>query len=307
MARTLVEKFRPILGRYAPYMNELKQGEVYDVDFWTPLKLYVIASYIHTCYVKIIPNTFIDGNFYYIDLLANCGLNMVGDEKTKKEKHPFPGSPLLAATANPPFKRMYFVDIDGNKLTSLSKRLEILKAKGLCKSDYRAIVGDCNGVIDGILGEIKQSPYHLLTFADNSGLDVTWNTVCKLLECYCDLIINYPTSNMKRAFGQARAGYELNKLHDFFGCNVENEVSIESELLEYYANMIRIKGKNVEKIHIDTDIGYGYDLLIVTKLNAGFTSYINSLKKSIEGVSADDVEAAFQVLSGKQSTLANHI
>lgn len=323
--KSLAERFNYILEKYAPYLDELNNvGVSYKVGFWTPLKLYVVASYIHTCYTKIIHNSlhFLKG-IYYIDLLSNSGLNMVHachacklcdpqecqtcSKRLKKNEpyRPFPGSPLLAATAEPPFGKMYFIDNDNDKLVALGKRLDFLSQNGLCKSRFKILKGDCNKVVDDVINEIKQNhPYHFLAFADNSGLDVTWATIEKLLDCkYCDLIINYPTSNIKRAFGQRTSDYELTKLHNFFGCNIENEIDDEEKLIDVYIKQIEKKDKKAEKIHITTEIGYCYDILIVTKVNAGFTKYVNNLKEIIEEQSASGVEMAFHILSGKQKTL----
>lgn len=201
--------------------------------------------------------------------------------------------------------------MDSEKVKTLEDRLEIIKSKLSSNLNYTGFPGDCNKAVDKIIKRIKSSTnthpkFHALGFLDNEGLNISWETIKKLLDLrYCDLIINFPTSNVKRAFGQPD-NYNKGKLNDFFGCEIKKVVSSPDELLSFYVNKITSAKKDccVTQIKINTGITYHYHLLIVTK-NAPFTNYIKSLKAEVEHNSANTVEQIISIIKGKQSTLAN--
>jgi three-Cys-motif partner protein len=320
--KTLTQRLSPIIDRYSPQlMKELIAVDptcFFPADYWAPLKLYCFASYIHTCYVPIISqNKYVNDNYYFIDVLSNSGINLVSKckdcippedgclncRKKEKPKAHMPGSSLLAATANPPFKKMYFIDKDKKNLVVLEKRLNILKNNKLSETIFELKEGDCNTVIDEILEEIKSTgrPYHFLAFVDNQGFDADWNTIDKLLNCYSDLIINFPTSNIIRNLNIPKSE---NSLIRFLGCNQISEVG--DNPLRYYINKILSKDKEVEVVSINTNAGFHYDLIIVTKKGAKFKPYITSLKKNIEENTAKEAERAFEILEGSQDILSRY-
>jgi len=321
---TLAEKMAPIFRKYddlMPALIKVNPKQYFPADYWAPLKIYCLASYVHTCYSKIIGSRI--ENTYFIDLMSNSGINYVdpckncGEKekcrdcrKKRKPKIYMVGSTLVASTSKPPFKKIYFVDNDPEKVKTLSTRLDILKGNGFPEIDYQPIIGNCNEKIDEILSEIKGKKeefrkYHILAFADNEGLDVEWKTIEKLLLSYCDLIINFPASNLNRVFGQP-SSFNTKKLDAFFGCDVKNKVKDQSKLLELYCKRIKeIKPEvRVEAIRINTNIGYYYDLIIVAK-DGEYWKYIENLKKNIEENSAQTVENIIPVITGQQKTLAD--
>jgi three-Cys-motif partner protein len=318
--KTFAERFRPIFERYKSIMPELlavDSKKVFYGDYWAPLKLYCFASYIHSFYVPIIKN-YVGDNFYFIDLLSSSGITQVSkcDDcvleerecatckyRKNKLKVDVAGSSLLAATSNPPFKKMYLVDLNDRNLDALMKRIAILETKGLsyCK-EIDSIKEDCNKVVEGIITEIAQSAksatkrkYHFLAFIDNQGLDANWTTIDKLLNCYCDLIINFPTSSITR-------NLETDATKIFLGCGDISELN-DLTPLDYYVNKIRER-KSAEIINIKTGQGFHYDLIVVTKKDsAKFKGYIDFLKKTIESNDAGTVEIAFKILLDKQAPL----
>ena len=182
--KTFAERIGPVIDRFRPIMNDLVKIDserFFAANYWAPLKLYCFAAYIHGCYVPIISKNpkirrYIGDNFYFVDLLSNSGINMVCKhkdcdpeenrercEKCKRKGGYLVGSALIAATAEPPFKKMYFIDINPKNLTVLRKRLEFLTQKGMCKSRFETKEGDCNVVIDEIIRQIKTGGgYHFL-------------------------------------------------------------------------------------------------------------------------------------------------
>jgi len=322
--KNIIEKLRPIFTHYSqlmPSFINIAPKHFFPADYWAPLKLYCLASYIHTCYSKIISQQ-VTENFYFLDLMANSGINFVNrcekcdkDKKLcsscknkNKPKYWIVGSTLIASTSDPPFKKIYFCDKDKTKVNTLEKRLDLVKKTTFPNIAYKRGVGDCNKLIDAILTDIKKtkSPrgrYHLLAFADNEGLNVTWDTIEKILGCYADLIINFPTSNIKRAFGQPST-YSTKSLDAFFGCKIKEIVSRHEDLLPFYLGKIQQTKSNVdvETIKINTGQSFNYDLIIVAK-KGPYWNYIKSLKQDIEKNSAKTVEHIIPIIAGHQKTL----
>ncbi len=305
--KSFTDRLDPILKKYSsvmPALVEVDPSSFFLANFWAPLKLYCLAAYAHSCYVPIISRN-IGDNFYFIDLLSNSGIDLVckyrdcepQPEKCSKcsKKHYIVGSPLIAATAIPPFKKMFFVDENKTNLDALRGRLDILTNAGLSKSQFKLIHGDCNLAVDGILAELTQSgKHHALVFIDNQGLDADWATINKLLEHrYCDLIINFPTSNV------TRNPHNLGALKRFLG---SSDFGTKTPL-DYYVEKIRETGKTVETIAVRTGIPFHYDLIIVTKPDAKFSGVIHHIKENIERNTAREAENAFNILLGKQDTL----
>lgn len=317
--KNLAERLRPIIQRYAPILQELYDAEpnaFFSANYWTPLKLYCLAAYIHSCYVPIISKNpsiqkRIGDRFYFVDLLSNSGINIVCNHKDcepepskcaackRESKTLTVGSPLIAATANPPFKKLYFVDMNSANIAALEKRLSILKKHGMCQSDTECVEGDCNSALERILSEIRKSgEFHLLAFVDNEGLDADWETVNKLLDAhFSDLVINFPTSSLNRNI------HNNVVVSRFLGVATISELHGQKPL-EYYVNKIRSKGRTVETISVKSGKAYHYDLIIVTKKDAKFAPAIQFIKRNVESNSAKEAETAFDILKQRQRTLA---
>jgi three-Cys-motif partner protein len=321
MRKSVIKSFReriePIFKKYAPVMKELVDVDpsvFFSANYWAALKLYCFAAYIHSCYILIISKNRtvqkrIGDKFYFIDLLSGSGINLICNHKdcdpepTKCSKCSkfnvwSVGSSLLAATAVPPFKKMFFVD-DEKKLRILEKRIEILRQKGMCLGPAEFKAGDCNVVMPDILREIKTAgPYNLLTLVDNQGFNADWNTINQLLDCYGDVVITFPTSDVIRNLPIPSSEASIKK---FIGCKDISEIC--GDPLAYYVDKIQKKNKTVVTIPVKTGKPYHYDLIIVTKADAKFSGVIIHIKKSIEANTAREAETAFHILSGKQETL----
>jgi len=316
--KSMAEIIGPIYERYKkilPRLKEIEPTTFFQGNYWTTLKLVCLATYIHACYVPIISKNKtmqknIGDRFYFIDLLSNSGVNLLCNHvecepepekcKTCKQdrKNYFVGSSILASTAEPPFKTLYFVDKNKDNLDCLEKRLLFMKQQGLCKSDIITKHEDCNVVVDEILSEIKShGSFHFLAFVDNEGLDADWVTVEKLLDAYfSDLVINFPTSSVKRNM------HYPDTVCKFLG--LDNIGLLNGQpALDYYVDKIRKKGRTVETIPVNTGKGYHYDIIIVTKKDAKFMDVIYDIKTKIKSNSAKEAETAFTILNGKQKTL----
>ena len=314
------ERIRPIFEKYSSLKTQLVDADpktFFPAQYWAALKLYCFAAYIHSCYIPIISKNpmareIIGDSFYFIDLLSGSGINLICSERHRcgsSQPDSCPscskgvytvGSALLAATSNPPFKKMFFVDNDGGNSKTLEKRLEILKRNGMCNGDYAVKTGDCNLVLPELIKEIKsKGAYHFLAFVDNQGFDASWKTIDQLLDCYGDLVITFPTSDIIRNLPIESSEPALKEFLGF-----DNISDVGTDPLAYYLGKITAKGKLAESISVKTGMSYHYDLIIVTKPKAPFWGVIEHIKKNIENNTAKEAEMAFSIIAGKQKSLS---
>jgi three-Cys-motif partner protein len=108
---------------------------------------------------------------YYIDALAGDGQCEIKTPLTSKT---IDGSPLIAIKINPPFTKCFFIEIDKEKVKTLSKLLRDFPQD---RCEIRE--GDCNLIIDEILSQIPlQAP--CFAFLDPEGFEVDWLTYEKI-------------------------------------------------------------------------------------------------------------------------------
>jgi len=103
---------------------------------------------------------------YFIDALAGdgqCEIKKTGCSKSQM----FDGSPLIAMKIdNPSFTKCFFIEIEKQKVATLSKLLEDFPP-----NRYKITEGDCNAVIDEILFQLpQQAP--CFAFLDPEGFEV---------------------------------------------------------------------------------------------------------------------------------------
>jgi three-Cys-motif partner protein len=132
---------------------------------------------------------------------------------TEREEE-FPGSPIRALQADPPFSRVILVE-------ESIKLVEALRARTEAWADRRQIIeGDCNdqSIIDGIRARTPAS-HLVMVFVDNLGLDVTFETLKILtLNRRMDLVITLQVSDLVRNTGQVLSGsQDAARFDRFFG------------------------------------------------------------------------------------------
>lgn len=110
---------------------------------------------------------------YYIDALAGDGQCEIQIPNSTQPRT-VDGSPLIAMNLKPGFTKCFFIEIDKEKVETLSKLL-----KGFPRNRYNIKEGDCNFVIDEILSEIPLiAP--CFAFLDPEGFEVNWTTIEKI-------------------------------------------------------------------------------------------------------------------------------
>lgn len=326
----LAEKLAPLFKfKYLPALVKICPDVYYPAKHWAPLKIACLSSYLHTCFIPIQGSRKKKQrlNIYFIDLLANSGVNRIDHCKNcDSEKNsaaclrkrcrarefyndPFIGSPIVAAAAKTPFNKMYFVDKEAAECDALEKRLHFLRQTPEHSAiNYSVIKGDCNGAVDSIfedIGETALKFHSILAFVDNAGFNAKWDTIAKLASQYSDLIINFPTAEIKREFGAARSGRGHKELDLFFGEKNILELCNEDNCLEFYVNKLKSMGRPVQTVAIKADeLSFHYHLIItVKKESPGFYKFLESIKK-FESYNSKDIEAAIDILFGRATTLA---
>jgi three-Cys-motif partner protein len=134
------------------------------------------------------------GGAAFIDLFAGPGCARV---RTTGEI--IDGSPLLAAQhQDAPFTNLIFVDLEAANSSALEARLKAISRSA------RVLNGDCNELVDQIIRHVPQYGLNI-ALIDPYGLrPLSFKTIAKLAGVKrMDLIIHFPTMDIKRTFGTA--------------------------------------------------------------------------------------------------------
>ena len=148
---------------------------------------------------------------HYIDLFAGPGKNIDRDSGTV-----FLGSPLVALNTTYPFTDYFFVDACEENVETLQERC----AASPHSDKVHIRTGDCNEVVDKIVGQIEPDDWCSLnlTFLDPEGMEMRWDTVVRLADLRrMDLIINYPQGGLNRCMPLAVEAEEETSVDAFFG------------------------------------------------------------------------------------------
>jgi len=277
---------------------------IYEKRGWAALKLVCLMFYADV-YTKIIPKYY--DKMIYIDLLAGPGINRV-----KETGDLIIGSPIIAATMEPPFDRLIFVENGVDRSEALECRLSSV----LDGSVFSVYNKKCDEIIDEIIDKIIDENLsvgrcHYLAFVDCEGLDIAWDTVEKLLQYDGDFIFNFQTSEINRVLGAYRQGtVRAETMYNFFGDVDLSQARSGVDLLREYKNNLKKHRDIVEDITIKGGGKFGnfyYDLIFATKRTKNgspwFFKSVMPLKSRIEAHSGEAVQMALDILTGRQMTL----
>lgn len=194
---------------------------------------------------------------YYIDLLSGPGKNRV-----RESGEILLGSPLIALTTRYPFTHYVFVDFSPENTQALQKRCSASPLAG----QVTVLTGDCNELVDQIIGQILPDAGHSLNlaFLDPEGMELHWSTVEKLAQLpRMDLIINYPQGGLNRCMKRAFEARPPTEVDHFFGDTKWRQVyeayltgslgeRLHFRLLDLYKGNLEKMGYQV---HRDVDTG----------------------------------------------------
>lgn len=265
----------------------------YPVGPWAILKLALVAYYIDV-YTSIIKKKF--SKSYYVDFFAGPGLNEI-----KETGDIVLGSPLLAQrvpSQNKKFDKLLLVETDPTRANALGK---LLPCASIVHDDVNAIG------INLIIGELAESNIPSLVFVDPEGLAIHWSTLEKIFSCWCDVMINYQPTSVRRIVGSARSNsvYEQS-LNDFFGSHAWKTCSNDDELLRLYVQNIHNHREVVIPIKVQSPEAFHYYIVIAVRKTAGSQRWIEAIyraKANIEQATSEDAKRFLDVYMGRQATI----
>lgn len=265
----------------------------YPVGPWAILKLALVAYYIDV-YTSIIKKIF--SKSYYVDFFAGPGLNEI-----KETGDVVLGSPLLAdrvPSQNKKFDRLLLVENDPTRTHALGRLLP----------SATVISQDINSAgINSIITQLAEPNVPSLVFVDPEGLAIHWSTVEKILSCWCDIMVNYQPTSVRRIVGSARSNavYEQS-LNDFFGSDKWKAYSNDEELLGLYVENLRKHREVVIPIKVQSPEAFYYYIIIAVRKTSGSQGWIQAIqraKANIEQATSDDAKRLLDVYMGRQATI----
>jgi len=265
---------------------------VYPVRAWAVLKLALVAFYIDL-YTSIVKARF--PSTAYIDLFAGPGLNQI--EETGDIVF---GSPLLAdrvPKSSKKFDHLLLVEKDLGRSSALRSLLPLATV----------IPDDVNGKgIERIL-ELADASVPSLVFVDPEGLTIHWNTLEKILGRWCDLVINYQPTSVRRIVGSYRSNraYEQS-LNDFFGSDRWKGCQTEEDLLRLYVQGLEMHREVVIPIKVQSPEAFYYYIIIAVRRTAGSQEWIEAIhraRKKIEQATSEDAKRFLDIYMGRQATI----
>lgn len=150
---------------------------------WAEDKLWFWHRYIEITTTAMVASPRWKAGLVYVDLFAGPGVCHL-DQTNKR----IPGSPLIAARAKKPFRRILLCEKDRKSASACETRMQATPAT----KTFEMFVGDCNKRIDDIVARIPHGAL-TLAFLDPTGLHAHISTLAKLSAGgRVDLLILFP-------------------------------------------------------------------------------------------------------------------
>ena len=157
-----------------------------EIGYWSEVKLDIIKKYAQV-YSQILSKK----NLYYvyIDAFSGCGQHI-----SKKTGDFVEGSPVNALQIQPPFKELYFIDLNNLKIKALEEKVGQ-------QGNAHLLAGDCNKMLlNTVFPNVKYSDYRRgLCLLDPYGLHLNWDVIQKAGEMQSiEIFLNFPVADMNR-------------------------------------------------------------------------------------------------------------
>lgn len=117
-----------------------------------------------------------------------------GTHRTKGTGEPIEGSPKIALQIEPPFRRYFFIDLDGDKLSYLHDSIGD-------RPDVEILEEDCNrALLNTVFPQVTWKQYRrALCLLDPYGLQLDWEVILAAGKSETiDLFLNFPVMDMNR-------------------------------------------------------------------------------------------------------------
>ena len=214
-------------------MSKKPKLEYDEVGYWSEIKLDIIREYAQA-YSRILSKK----NFFhvYIDAFSGCGQHI------SKETGDFiQGSPVNALQIDPPFKELYFIDLNDLKIKALQE-------KAGQQSNVHLYCGDCNAVLlEEVFPKVKYEDYRRgLCLLDPYGLHLNWEVIQKAGEMKSiEIFLNFPVADMNRNVLWKNPGgvspEDAARMSSYWGDESWKEVSFSDDLFGNQYKILRIR------------------------------------------------------------------
>jgi three-Cys-motif partner protein len=160
-----------------------------EIGYWSEVKLEIVRDYARE-YSKILSaQTNPSLRHVYIDGFSGPGVHLA-----KSTGEFVPGSPLNALNIDPPFREVFLIDLDGDKIDHLHHIVGDRPHVHLYK-------GDCNVILlNEVFPKVQWNQYRRgLLLLDPYGLHLNWQVIATAGAMgTIDLFLNFPTMDMNR-------------------------------------------------------------------------------------------------------------
>jgi hypothetical protein len=172
--------------------------------------------------------------------------------------------------------------------------------------NFSVIEGDANNEIPELVDNeiqdaiLESGSVHTLSFIDNEGADIEWDTIRKLTTIYSDLVINFPSNNIQRMAGVPTA----TALNEFYGNSRWRGAGTDSlELRSVYKGGLSEVGRDIQKaIRVHGSRNYHYDVIYATRETANGSPYMTAfewLQDKLEDLDGDDIDRVLRYMRGE--------
>ena len=215
-------------------------GYIFDeIGYWSEFKLDIVRQYALQ-YSLILTNQTNPKLYHvYIDAFAGSGKHI-----SRKTGGTVNGSPQIALNISPPFKEYYFIDINGDKVTELTKITSN-------HPEAHVLQGDCNSkLLSDVFPKIKFEDYKRgLCLLDPYGLDLKWQVIKTAGQMKSiDMFLNFPVMDMNRnVLWHDPSGVsesDISRMNMFWGDNSWNQVAYR-QVINLFGESVEFKEKNI--------------------------------------------------------------
>ena len=277
---------------------------VNEFGAWSLIKLVALVYFVNI-YTPIIYSKKGDWvkDMIYLELFAGSGLCHI-----KESSDYIAGSPVLvSALAKRPFDKTILVDMDPEYCRVLDKRLRKIG------KNYIIINNDCNLAIDDILKEITPNDHYLAFIDCQSGFEMHWNTLMKLLSRPGDLIFNFQSVSVHRNVCQylENPSLEPRSLIDLYGDDRWKRYQTREDCLKGYINKIREETNRevVIPLYVKGPKSYHYDLIVATRKTGANNPWMTPMREvqaRFKKLEPKIIDTIIDVLKGRKKTISDY-
>jgi three-Cys-motif partner protein len=153
---------------------------VREVRHWTREKLWFWNRYVDITTTAMVDKPQWQAGLVYVDLFGGPGVLRMRNSGKR-----IPGSPLVAAYAPKPFRKILVCELDPELASACEKRLAATPASGR----FEVFGGDCNQKVHEMIARIPPRAL-TLAFVDPEGLHANFETIRTLSSCgQVDLLV----------------------------------------------------------------------------------------------------------------------